>query len=827
MSKSVFIVLIISLSVKIWACNNNITVAEEQAEASDTSKINKLIDQGNSFLKSDPDKTLEYANAALKLAEKSGWKEGQANAMKLIGTGYYYKGDYENALSFYNQSLKIYKDRGNKLEIAKLTGNIGAVYRARSEYSKALEYYEAALKVADEANDLVGISIYSGNIGIVYESTSDYPKALEYFEKALKSAEAINDKIEIRRNLSNIGMIYHDMSDYSKALEYYKRALDLAEKLHDKQGSGYCLTNIGIIYWKLKDFQDALSCYEKALKIAEELSDKSSIGRIMGNSGIVFAEMSDYSKALEYYNKALKIAEETGDKSGIGTRLGNIGTLYQRMAVDSINKPGKTQREAYLNKSVDYLLKALNLLKEIKDASFRYNYLSSLSESYIELGDYKKAFETYRDSQKLHDSIFSSENQKKIAGMEAKLENELKQKEIEILQQKNLIQELDISRQKQTMALMNSKQELQYLELEQQDKDMSILQKDKELTLFELKQKNLEGEQKDKEVIILGKEKAYQSMVSRSLAGGLVFTGITIILLILFFQRKRKDNRILAEKNLLIEQTNTELSEMNQNLTEKNIKIGKQKEQIEQSHSIIQEGIDQAKEYVLSLLPKKISEGRIQADWLFFPSSQLGGDVFGYHQIDSDHFAFYILDVCGHGIGAALHSVAILHFIRSGSKLNVDPGKPELVIESLNNTFQSDDHNGLFFTMWYGVMNIKERMLNYVCAGHPAPLMLYEDGTAKLLDPPAMSVGCIPEIKYKTQSVHVTDKAKLFLFSDGVYEINKPNGKKLLVDEFYDIIRQNGSNDTGLNEIFDVVAGIQNSRVFEDDFSIIKIKLEL
>jgi hypothetical protein len=60
--------------------------------------------------------------------------------------------------------------------------------------------------------------------------------------------------------------------------------------------------------------------------------------------------------------------------------------------------------------------------------------------------------------------------------------------------------------------------------------------------------------------------------------------------------------------------------------------------------------------YVRALLPLPLSQGHVQTDWCYVPCSILGGDAFGYHEIDADRLALYLLDVCGHGAGAAMHS---------------------------------------------------------------------------------------------------------------------------------------------------------------------------
>ncbi|NIR17477.1 MAG: SpoIIE family protein phosphatase, partial [Desulfobacterales bacterium] len=75
--------------------------------------------------------------------------------------------------------------------------------------------------------------------------------------------------------------------------------------------------------------------------------------------------------------------------------------------------------------------------------------------------------------------------------------------------------------------------------------------------------------------------------------------------------------------------------------------------------------LSEAADYVKSLLPPPIVTGPVRADWRFVPSASLGGDSFGYHWLDEDHFAIYLVDVSGHGVGAALLSVSVINALRS------------------------------------------------------------------------------------------------------------------------------------------------------------------
>jgi sigma-B regulation protein RsbU (phosphoserine phosphatase) len=122
----------------------------------------------------------------------------------------------------------------------------------------------------------------------------------------------------------------------------------------------------------------------------------------------------------------------------------------------------------------------------------------------------------------------------------------------------------------------------------------------------------------------------------------------------------------------------------------------------------------EASAYVQSLLPKPIS-GDIATDWQSIPSAELGGDLFGYRDLDADRFALYLFDVSGHGVGAALLSVSVANALRSES-IDVDFADPAAVLGALNNAFPMEKNNEMYFTAWYGVYARSTRELVYARA---------------------------------------------------------------------------------------------------------------
>ena len=85
----------------------------------------------------------------------------------------------------------------------------------------------------------------------------------------------------------------------------------------------------------------------------------------------------------------------------------------------------------------------------------------------------------------------------------------------------------------------------------------------------------------------------------------------------------------------------------------------------------LEEELSDAARYVMSILPAPRSDTP-KTEWLLVPSTELGGDSFGYHEIDDDHIAIYLLDVCGHGVGAALLSVTVINVLRASALPKVD-----------------------------------------------------------------------------------------------------------------------------------------------------------
>jgi sigma-B regulation protein RsbU (phosphoserine phosphatase) len=231
-----------------------------------------------------------------------------------------------------------------------------------------------------------------------------------------------------------------------------------------------------------------------------------------------------------------------------------------------------------------------------------------------------------------------------------------------------------------------------------------------------------------------------------------------------------------------------------------------------------------AARYVQSLLPAPLPTGPIKIAWKFVPSTQLAGDMFGYHWIDEKHLAIYLLDVSGHGVGSALLAVSAGNVLSSNSIPGADPRDPGAVVTKLNDMFQMERQDGKYFTIWYGVYKPAGRTLAYCNAGHP-PSLLLSDGAIHSLEADAPAVGMMPDMPYATSTVPVTEGARLLVFSDGIMEIEKADGEMWSFADFLTRISGELATDGDLIERhLEFVRQLGLREILADDFSMMDVR---
>jgi PAS domain S-box-containing protein len=249
-------------------------------------------------------------------------------------------------------------------------------------------------------------------------------------------------------------------------------------------------------------------------------------------------------------------------------------------------------------------------------------------------------------------------------------------------------------------------------------------------------------------------------------------------------------------------------------------KLQRMLETLEQTQSRLEGELAEAATYVRSLLPEPM-RGEIETDWCYLPCSHLGGDGFGYHWLDDETLALYLLDVSGHGVGSALLSSSVLNVLRQQLLATTDFHDPGAVLAGLNRAFPMDRNNEKYFTIWYGVYHRPSRMLTFASGGHHAALLLPESGEGAGLQSRGAVIGVVPDLKYPSAKMEIPPQAELYVFSDGVYEIARPDGSWQSWHEFSHFLEQ---DRPVIETIVQRMREVHGAADFEDDFSLLKMK---
>jgi len=251
---------------------------------------------------------------------------------------------------------------------------------------------------------------------------------------------------------------------------------------------------------------------------------------------------------------------------------------------------------------------------------------------------------------------------------------------------------------------------------------------------------------------------------------------------------------------------------------------------LQMQKQLLENELAEAASYVRSLLPDPLT-GDVSIDSRFIPSSQLGGDCFDYFWLDPDYLAVYLLDVSGHGLGAALPSITVLNLLRSQSLPTVNFYQPHDVLRGLNETFQMDSQHDKYFTIWYGVYNRVKRQLTYASAGHPPAILILPsrpsgipaDDAFNKLGTPGIPIGMIPDANFVSDRCDIPIGSALYVYSDGIYDLpNALNQSAWGLGAFLNLLVHN-AHSMGLDQILETVQSQSSSSNFSDDLSILKI----
>ncbi len=170
-------------------------------------------------------------------------------------------------------------------------------------------------------------------------------------------------------------------------------------------------------------------------------------------------------------------------------------------------------------------------------------------------------------------------------------------------------------------------------------------------------------------------------------------------------------------------------------------------------------------------LPSQLPDNeRLRWAAIFLPAECVSGDIYDVARLDEQHIGFYIADVVGHGMPAALLTIFIKQALvmrqTSGSKYRIF--SPAEVIANLNSRMTDQKLSAnRFATCCYCLLNTATFELTYARGGHPYPILIRPNKGPQRLETQGSLLGIFENARYTQQTIQLQAGDKLLLYSDG------------------------------------------------------------
>jgi sigma-B regulation protein RsbU (phosphoserine phosphatase) len=208
------------------------------------------------------------------------------------------------------------------------------------------------------------------------------------------------------------------------------------------------------------------------------------------------------------------------------------------------------------------------------------------------------------------------------------------------------------------------------------------------------------------------------------------------------------------------------------------------------------------------------------------PAKMVGGDFYDYFQLDSEHFAFVIGDVCGKGVPAAIFMASCRSIIKANalsdpSPTNVMPLANKLIAEDAQS-------HGLYVTAFYGVYHVSSRRLQYISAGHTLTL-LFRTSTASCssLCNRNLPLGMFDDAIFDAAEAELEPGDVLVLYTDGINEAENLEGQSFGVEQLVEVILEHGPGSAKdlRNAIIERVKSFSQGREQHDDITLLIVQV--
>ncbi len=638
----------------------------------------------------------------------------------------------------------------------------------------ATEYVATAINICDTVlKDSSVLILWKEKLANLYLEQNKLDQAMKYFVEIKNYYNSKNDSLKLGYSFYNLGNIYSVLKVHEIALSEYNDACKIFIKFKDKKA--YTLVNIQkakilyenfqtdtafvILFNTLDSVQNNLELQAylyKAIGIlyAQEYQTDSS-EFYLTKAFSKFSDIKNYIFAADCYLELGKLFIEDENFNVADDYLSKAGELFNQN--NALHKQCETKNllglsQFYQNnytKAEKLFIEALEIAlnyENIQQKLFSYDYLAQI---YAKQGKLNKANEYLNFFIEEQNLYFEQRAELGYAEVILTFQNEEKQREIELLEQADIIK---------SQQLKNKQQQI------------------------------------------------YGAIVAMALL--LAFA----ILLYYYMQKQKKVNKLLKEQNRQINLQKKEIESQSRILEKATRNLLKQKDEIQNKNKKITSSIAYASRIQKSMLASdKVFDKYFKDHFIFYkPKETVSGDFYWISEIkeqkpslfkatDSDHqkIVVAVVDCTGHGVPGAFMSMlgdAYLNQIINIQHIYQSEKILEELHKSIRITLQQEEtENNDGMDVALCIIDKKNRTLEY--AGAKNPLVYIQNGVLTRIHGDLMSIGGLQREKVRLFAKHTIDitvQTYVYLYSDGYQDqFGGQYGRKFMAKPFRDILFKN------------------------------------
>jgi len=612
------------------------------------------------------------------------------------------------------------------------------LYFVNEEENKSLS---EKLFLTIQPSDTINYLIAHYNYALVCLRKNNNNKAFNILSQLKETGLKINNKFYLAKSNHGLAIFYFNSNDYKTSIDLTFSALKLFEELKDYKNISLSYNQIGLINCQLKNYNKAIEFEKKSLEVAIKIGYIGAIASAYTLLGNIYSDLNKYDISLEYYKRALKIRQTQKHEMDAALILSNMGTIFS--AKNQLLEAEKYYKEA-LNLNLKFKSKngIAVCYTNIGNIAYNQNNFAEAEKDYVEALKYVDA-----NNLTLKENLFY--NLGEVSFKLGKFDNSFKY-------QDSCITIKDSIYSKESIKSLNDMQ----------------TKYETTKTKLELEKKELEAN--NKQLIIYA---AFGGCIL--LLGGVFFVFRS-------FTKQRKANKLLGEKNIIIEEQKHIVEEKNKDIGD-SIRYAKR----------IQEAILPPDKMWFDILPNSFV--------LYNPKDILSGDFYWLEQND-DYIFVAAADCTGHGVPGALMSIVNYNLLNK-AVLEKNLNMPGEILDSVNyylthSLHQSFNESSIKDGMDITLLSINKKTKEVYFAGANNPIYIISNGILQEIKANKFPVGAFIEDniqKFTTQKLEVRTGDTIYLFTDGYPDqFGGPKGKKFKYKPFIDLLLQ--INNIPLNQ---------------------------